>query len=76
MIHLHHIGYQLKYDFYVHPEGFAVHFPHPESAPLHAFNMTEHRVEMEAIGNSIREDVQKGTFVPVTSFAERCSSTE
>lgn len=75
MNQLHNIGFQLKYKFFVHPQAFALHYPHPSSTPLHDINLEEHKAQTLAIGDEIREQVEIGTYVPVTSFGNLCNSS-
>jgi hypothetical protein len=64
--------YSLGVVFMVHPTALAVHVPHPKAATFYSTRAGAQWGRLMGLYRDVRKEVDKGKFVPVTSFPERC----
>lgn len=67
--HLAHLS-GLGTQFLVHPRHFVVHVPHNRSVARAATQQSGEKRKLDFLARIVREEIEQGIFIPVTSFAE------
>jgi len=70
--HLAHMCNGLGVSLRVHPSSFVVHAPHPKAPTYRATKKMGQWDWLEDMYQIAKDDIKKGIFVPVTTFAKWC----